>query len=173
MANPLRLHVLLIGFVVLLPAWPASASASDYRVVFWYDRARPLDTFKYQAYDLRKGQFTPEVERWLALMKEKYPNYNAYTRDIDLTREQGDTEKHKIGSAIVREFVVLGTAHGYDFAGVSPGARPPLSAPAMTRSEARPSVFRPMPGSSTPLFTPGTSPPPTFPVPFPFPRQPP
>ena len=55
------------------PVQPAATSEhADFKVVIWYRRDRPLDTFKYQVYDLRKGQYTPAVDAWVQLMRTKY-----------------------------------------------------------------------------------------------------
>jgi hypothetical protein len=33
----------------------AASRRTDYKVVVWYRRDRPLETFKYEVYDVRKG----------------------------------------------------------------------------------------------------------------------
>jgi hypothetical protein len=150
----------LISFLTLAQA--RGAEGADIRIVFWFDRARPLDTFKFQSYDLRKKEFTPDVERWLAVMKKDYPGYDAYTRDIDLARERGQTDNLKIGSAILREFYLLGDRNGYTF------LAPPPRLPAATRSAPMPML--PRVGPSPPRsFEPASSPSP-FPVPYPRPH---
>src|SRR5262249_32781724 len=66
---------------------PRPSPLAALRIVFWYDRDRPLDTFRYRVYDLRKNEFTPEVERWLADVRARFPRFEAYTRDVILSRE--------------------------------------------------------------------------------------
>ena len=55
-----------------VPRVPTSPRA-DYKVVIWYRQDRPLDTFKYQIYDVRKGEYTPAVDAWLELMRIEAP----------------------------------------------------------------------------------------------------
>jgi hypothetical protein len=144
-------------------------AAPDFKVVFWYDRRRPLDTFKYQVYDLRKSEFTPEVGRWLTLMKEKYPGYEAYAREVVLAREEGGTEKLKIGSAIIREFLVVGTEHGYDFGGYAGMGRfDPRDTSQPSRPSRVPSMSRPNRLPASPYLPPAASSP--FPLPYPRPH---
>jgi hypothetical protein len=137
----------------------AVGTAPDVRIVFWYDRKRPLETFHHQVYNLRKHEYTPAVERWFKRMREQYEGYDAYSRDIVLEREHGDTEKHKIGSAIVREFLIVGSAYGYDFGG--------FSAAGVTGFH--PTPLRPLPRVGISPFIP-VAPSVPFPVPYPYPR---
>ena len=58
----------------------------------WYRRADPLVTFNYQVYNLRKGEFTPAVEAWMSEVHGKYPAYTAFTRDVNLNAEKGNTD---------------------------------------------------------------------------------
>lgn len=134
----------------------------DLKIAFWYDRSRPLETFRYQVYDLRKHEFTESVADWLELIKHSFPRYDAYIRDVRLGGGRERAEKLEIGDAIVREFLVVGAAHGYDFSGVSVGsmARPSASAGASRSARARAPAFRPG----------GPSAPGGAPFPFPFPR---
>ena len=81
---------------------PLSGSApgyahADFKVLVWYRRADPLATFKYQVYDLRKGEFTPAVVAWIKTVNAKYPTYTAFTRDVDLSAENGKTDALKVG----------------------------------------------------------------------------
>ena len=85
-------HTLLPGFIVFLalgcssPAAPGSqatppgqpsdaANQTDFKVVVWYNRDRPLETFKYQIYDVRKGEYTPAVDAWLQLFAPRYKSH--------------------------------------------------------------------------------------------------
>lgn len=67
-------------------------------------------------------------------MKRDYPGYEAYTRDVVLAREQGHTDNLKIGSAVLREFYLLGDRNGYTFAGTTTStAGPPPRIPGAVR----------------------------------------
>jgi hypothetical protein len=149
---------------------PASGPAkpiADLKIAFWYDRNRPLDTFRYQVYDLAKGEDSPELDRWMKTIRDRFPSYSAYTREFDLSRVHGDTRNHKIGTAIQSEFLAVGTAHGYDFGGYVPGVdRLPSASP----RPFRPFPVRPLPtprGRTPELPGPPSS---RFPVPIPYPR---
>ena len=149
----------LCAFALLLGA-ALPAPGADIRIAYWYNRGRPLDTFKFQAYDLRKKEFSPDAEAWLTLMKQKFPAYEAYTRDVDLSREKGETDKLKIGSAITREFIGVGSQYGYSF-GV-PSA-PDTVASMRAKEPVRP-LFLPTPRySSRPEGATTSSP---FPIPY-------
>ena len=69
---------------------------ADFKVVFWYRRADPLATFKYQVYDVRKGEYTPAVEAWIQNVQSKYPAYTAFTRDVDLSIEKGRPNRSRL-----------------------------------------------------------------------------
>src|SRR4051794_14611257 len=103
-----RVRLTALPLLWLLLAHAPQAAGADFRVAYWFDRGRPLETFKFQPYDLRKKEFTPDVERWLRMMQDKYPGYEAYTRDVDLSRLKGGTDKLKVGSAITGEFLAVG-----------------------------------------------------------------
>ena len=134
----------------------------DLKIAFWYDRSRPLETFRYQVYDLRKHEFSQSVIDWLELLEQRFPRYDAYIRNVRLSGGPEKAEKLEIGDAIVREFLVVGTAHGYDFSGVSVGS---MARPSSSKSASRSVRVR------TPVFRPdGASGPGGAPFPFPFPR---
>ncbi|KAJ3058103.1 hypothetical protein HK102_010691, partial [Quaeritorhiza haematococci] len=59
-----------------------AAPRADYKVVAWFDLARPIASFQYQVYDVRKGDYTPAVEAWVAMMAAKFPNYDVAVRDV-------------------------------------------------------------------------------------------
>jgi hypothetical protein len=138
---------------------------ADFKVLVWYRRADPLATFKYEIYDLRKGEYTAAVDAWIADVPTKYPAYIAVVRDVDLKREKGGTEKLKVGSVIQRELMVAAASSGVVVGGplnISP-------APAYSLENVAPRVNRqPGPRSSDRSFlNPGPTP---FPVPMPYPR---
>ncbi|MGZ3415554.1 MAG: hypothetical protein ACXVAT_17180, partial [Isosphaeraceae bacterium] len=88
----------LIALLAIACSTAGAAGHTDFKVVVWYRRDRPLDTFKYQVYDVRKGQYTPAVDAWIQLLRTKYPAYDVTIREVDLAREQGETESLKVGS---------------------------------------------------------------------------
>jgi hypothetical protein len=87
----------------------------DFKVVTWYDRARPIATFQYRGYDVRKGEYTPAVDAWLETMRERHPNYEVVVQDVDLAREPGPTERRKVGAVIHRELLAAAAAEGLVF----------------------------------------------------------
>jgi hypothetical protein len=60
----------------------AAPGPPEYKVAFWFDRRDPLNTFRFQAYDLRKGEYAPAVDEWLAVMRASYPGYRAYVKEV-------------------------------------------------------------------------------------------
>jgi hypothetical protein len=151
---------------------PAATSRHpDFKVVLWYRRDRPLDTFKYQVYDLRKGQYTPAVDGWVQLLRTKYPAYDVMLREVDLAREHGGTESLKVGSIIRRELLAAAALEGIVIGDTVPGLQVRTIAPRTVLPAAPGLIGRPSPlgaswGSSNYLNPPG----PSFPVPMPYPR---
>jgi len=148
----------------------ATPGHTDFKVVVWYRRDRPLDTFKYQVYDVRKSQYTPAVDAWLQLLRTKYPAYDVTIREVDLAREQGETESLKVGSVIKRELLAAaareGIVIGYGVAGFQlPTIAPKtgLAAPARISQAAPQGTTL---DRSSYLNPPGS----TFPFPMPYPR---
>src|SRR5690242_16769928 len=91
---------------------PPSPARIDFKVVTWFRRDEPLATFKYQIYDVRKGEYTPAVDAWLELMRTKHPAYEVTVRNVDLAREKGQTEMLKVGSVIKRELAAVAGLEG-------------------------------------------------------------
>src|SRR5262245_14292871 len=73
----------------------AAVKRIDFKVVVWYLRDRPLATFKYQIYDVRRDEYTPAVDAWLELMRTRFPAYQVTVRDVELSREEGRSEALK------------------------------------------------------------------------------
>ena len=153
-----------------VPRVPSSPRA-DYKVVIWYQQDRPLDTFRYQIYDVRKGEYTPAVDAWLELMRSKHPAYLVAVRDVDLSREKGATESLKVGSVVMRELTAAASLEGIVVGGPKTGGlsrprspRPGLSAPLgnMGRTDT--------PGMGLPRAVDLNPPSYTYPVPMPYPR---
>jgi hypothetical protein len=154
------------------PPKPAAApGAADFRVVVWYHRDQPLETFKYQVYDQRKGEYTPAVEDWITLIRTKYPAFQVRVRTVFLDREKGATEALKVGSVIREELLGAAALQGV-FLGtpaLGPSARPLFprieaqTAPAGLGRSAAPGATFP---NRSYLYPQG----PSFPVPVPYPR---
>ena len=87
-------------------------AGADHVVLIWYRRDQPLETFQYQSYDVRKGEYTPAVDDWIALMHAKHPRYLVLVRKVDLSRERGETDQLKIGSVIHRELLIAAAEAG-------------------------------------------------------------
>ena len=138
---------------------------ADFKVLIWFRRADPLATFKYQVYDVRKGEYTAAVETWVKDIPVKYPAYLVLVRDVDLKRAKGETEKLKVGSVIKRELMVAAAMSGVGLGGpfnISPG-------PSNSLRSLAPRAYRQSgPVSNDRSFL-NTSPTP-FPVPVPYPR---
>lgn len=138
---------------------------ADFKILVWYRRADPLATFKYQVYDVRKGEFTPAVVAWIKNVEAKYPAYTAFTRDVDLSVENGKTDALKVGSVVKRELTVAAALSGVILGSpINGGGRPFES----LRS-ARSSTNRQTGPSSLDRSFLNTSPG-LFPVPIPYPR---
>lgn len=134
-------------------------AGADHVVLIWYRRDRALETFKYQTYDVRKGEYTPAVVDWIALMHAKHPGYLVLVRKVDLSRERGDTDQLKIGSVIHRELLIAAAQAGVFLD--SPIQLGPGPAAGQVRS---PNV-NPMPaGPRTDRSFLNASPPPSIPV---------
>jgi hypothetical protein len=148
-----------------------AARRPDYKVVIWFRRDRPLETFKYQVYDLRKGEYTKAVDDWLGLMRAKFPAYEVTVREVDLTREKGETEALKVGSVIKRELLAVAGLQGI-FIGEGLAGGPARSlVPGLGISSPRETIIRAAPIGrrlSRPIDL--NPPSPTFPVPMPYPR---
>jgi hypothetical protein len=149
-----------------------STRNAEFKVLVWYRLADPLGTFKYEVYDLRKGQNTAPIDAWINEVRTKYPAYIVLARDVDLKREQGATDSLKVGSVIRRELAIAAAMAGIDGGGGwAPGARqgPGMSslAPSSGLSPARRLSPPGSGGSSKSYLNPS---PPLFPVPLPYPR---
>jgi hypothetical protein len=152
-----------------------AAGAVDFKVLVWYRRADPVATFKYEIYNVRKGEYTSKVDDWIEAVRTKYRGFYLVVRDVDLKREKGETELLKVGSVISRELavaaagvgIVYGPAHlgsrpsGYGVFGTSPAV-------GLGRAPGRSGMAGSPLGDRTYLNQAPTP----FPVPVPFPRVP-
>jgi len=92
---------------------PADAPRrADYKVVFWYRRDRPIETFQYQVYDVRKGEYTTAVDDWADMMRKRYRGYEVAVREVNLEREEGPNETRKVGAVIHRELLAAAAEVG-------------------------------------------------------------
>jgi hypothetical protein len=151
------------------------AEKADFKVLVWYRKRDPLGTFKYEIYDVRKGEYTAEVDEWIKDVQTKFPGYYVVKRNVDLSRETGQTELLKVGSVISRELAVAAGSAGIV---IGPGRSASSSlftgagtGPRNTGSQRGPSR-RGLPGATSrdrDYLTPPATP---FPIPVPFPRLP-
>jgi hypothetical protein len=152
---------------------PPSPARIDFKVITWFRRDQPLATFKYQIYDVRKGEYTPAVDAWRELMRTKHPAYEVTVRDVDLAREKGQTEMLKVGSVIRRELdAVAGLEGVFVGEGVAAGlGHLPTPAPTFGSSTAPQGQFRPgPPGPRIDRSLYANPPSSGFPFPVPYPR---
>jgi hypothetical protein len=68
-------------------------TASVYKLLIWYDRSRPFDSFQYRAYNVTRGQYTKAVDDWMVLVRREFPRYTVAVRE--LTIAAGDPAKKK------------------------------------------------------------------------------
>ncbi len=156
---------LLVGFGPGEAGRGRSVCRADYRVIVWYSKSDPLGTFKYQIYDVRKGEDSPAVDRWLKQIASQYPDYIAISRAVDLSRERGEIESLKVGSVIKRELLAAAALAGVP---VGSSLRFP-STPIGGLVTGRPVASLPrVPAIANPAIAPPLQP--LFPVPVPFPR---
>jgi hypothetical protein len=138
----------------------------DFKVVVWYLRDRPLATFKYQIYDVRRDEYTPAVDAWLELMRTRFPAYQVTVRDVELSREEGKTEALKVGSVIKRELMAAAALEGIVLDGELPVSGIQPGFPPADQRTGRTAGRGPLLPRSSDLGPPQ----PSFPVPMPFPR---
>jgi hypothetical protein len=103
---------LLVLLVLLgLPAVAPPDEAPDFKVAFWYQRRDPLNTFRYQIYDVRKGEYNPvAVAAWLDRMAHDFPGYKAYVNDVRVA--PGEEPRKKVASVINAEQIRTGGPNG-------------------------------------------------------------
>ena len=101
----------------------AVPAAADFKVLIWYHKSDALGTFKYQVYDVGKGEYTAKVDDWIKDIQTKYPAYFVVLRNVDLKREKGTTEMLKVGTVIQRELIVAASLAGIAW-GRAPGSLP-------------------------------------------------
>jgi hypothetical protein len=158
--------LVLLGLLGLATDAPPS-EAPDFKVAFWYQRRDPLNTFQFQIYDLRKGEYNPlAVAAWLDRMARDFPSYKAYVNDVRVS--PGEEPRKKVASVIIAEHILTGGPNGgYGLRG-GPGVFPPRldfgigGPPTMSRGISRPLRSLPGVGGSPPSL-------PSYPFPFPYP----
>jgi hypothetical protein len=166
----MNLSICLITAILIPGRQTTPPRPPDYKAVFWYRRDQPIETFKYQVYDLRKGEYTSAVVDWTRMMRKKYPGYEVAVRDVVLEREAGPTEARKVGAVVHRELLAAA-------AGVGVFVGPLGSAAVGVPTYRRPALLdrlgpaRVVPPYSPlgPMFNQNTLPS-GFPVPTPYPR---
>jgi hypothetical protein len=151
------------------------AQNADFKVLVWYRKSDSINTFKYQIYDVRKGEYTAKIDEWVKDVQTKYPGYYVVLRDVDLKREKGETELLKVGSVIDRELIVAAGRAGIALGSGRRATSSPffgLGRGAQNTGSKRTPGLKPSPGSSRhdrDFLTPSPTP---FPVPVPFPHVP-
>jgi hypothetical protein len=141
-----------------LPEKPAQ-SKGPLKVVCWYYKRDPVQTYQHKVYDVSKGQYTQAVDDWLKLVKKRYPDYVAYVRTLDLNPQSSETEQQQVAHLIGRELTVIAAhyygidPHGLQFpnqpgsAGRSLGVGP---SPFFSGTPSSPGI-RPLPSMYAPL----------------------
>jgi hypothetical protein len=161
------------------PAQPEVPGKPTFRLVIWYDRRRPFETFHHRAYDLAKGEYTKAVDDWRMLMERSYPGYTVLVRDRAVTA--GDSADKVLAAVADEEELALAKsimqAHGFGDtqrrSNYSAGYHgfswsPQTTAPRRDSSSLKNAV----PHSFSPLGAAHPAPSPTylFPNPMPYPR---
>ncbi len=142
---------MFLFLLLLLAQTPAPAApAPDFKVVFWLDGA----TLRHQAYDVRKGQFTPAVDDWLRRQRFRVDEAGYVTgdrfatvRDVFLAHYPGRTEHEKLDAAIAQETRRL-------FGGDYSRLEPPPAAPAGIRAVEPLAATRPAVVSRSSFYVP-------------------
>lgn len=161
---------------------PRPVPPAEYKIAYWFAKRDPIQTFQHRVYDVRKGQYTPAVDQWLALVAKRYPGYEAYVRDLRL--EPGLPDRVQVSQAVTRELFVTASYYGgvpaelMMGAGARGRAYPGTNLTIGSGSQVGGSGFRmslkPVPpvdgspgsGAASPLVPA----PYLFPVPYPYPR---
>jgi hypothetical protein len=102
-------RIALLGLLAL--SIPAAAAPSpeppDFKIAFWFRRNDPLNTFQFQAYDVRKGEYNPVVvEAWLDRIGRDFPGYIAYVKDVRIA--PGEAARQKVAATIIDEHIATG-----------------------------------------------------------------
>ncbi|HMB08849.1 MAG TPA: hypothetical protein VKP69_34620, partial [Isosphaeraceae bacterium] len=99
------IRLALLGPLTLVLAGPALAAAApppeppDFKIAFWFRPNDPLNTFQFQTYDIRKGEYNPAVvEAWLTRIRRDFPAYKAYVKDVRLA--PGEEARRKVAATI-------------------------------------------------------------------------
>jgi hypothetical protein len=67
------------------PPTQAERSATTghvFKVVVWYERKRPFETFQHRAYDVSKGEYTWKVDDWVEMVGREYPGYDVNVQEV-------------------------------------------------------------------------------------------
>lgn len=165
MTRSSRLLPAFVMAVAFTTAHGQAPSKPEFKVVYWYDRADPVGSFKSRAYDLRENEYdAAEVEAWLAMMARDFPRFAAYTRAVDLDRLPGRTDQEKLTAASTSELKPLIDAA---LSALRIQA-PPAAGPAFKARRFEPGFTSPIGAArfSTRFAPPRYS----SPVPYPYPR---
>ena len=156
---------------------PPPPASSVYKLLIWYDRTHPFDSFQSRAYNITRGQYTKAVDDWMALMHRDYPRYTIVVHE--LTVAGGDADG-KIAAAVEDEKLALAKQilrkYGIGDEWRRPGYRSGymgIWAPPAAERRPGPTPFEsPIPNRFPPLGSARMTPAPgyLFPNPWPYPR---
>ena len=96
-----------------------------------------------------KGEFTGAVIAWMKNVESKYPTYTAFTRDVNLSVENGKTDSLKVGSVVKRELTVAAAISGVILGSPINGAGRPFESLQKSRRDHQPTNRR---NNSRPKF---------------------
>lgn len=142
-------------------------SKPDFKLVCWFKRSNPVNTFQCMPYNVGKGQYTAKVDEWLEMMHEHFPNYRAYVKPVWIsTKEHVDVEETLAG--VIRHERMMAGGEDVDYI---PQNSTILSAsvgyePSATQAN-RGSMTIPGSGGGAAAYVPQPYP---FPNPFPYTR---
>jgi hypothetical protein len=122
------LAVLLISCLGAASTWAQEQGPKpdpEYRLVYWFDWSRPVETFRHHAYDLRAGEYPAQaVQEWKQGLRQSHPNYAVLLRDVRLADLPGETDQQKLDEAVHRQFAEIVMIASVP--GPTPGLGPPV-----------------------------------------------
>lgn len=180
--------VLLGSLSPALADEPKAEGPPDYKLVYWFDWAKPIQTFHHKAYDVKAGGYPSEaVQAWKASLRQSHPRYAVLIRDAWLSELPGDSVDAKLKEAVHRQYIEvvqiaavpgpsssLGPPVSSEFSGHRQTLRPTWRG---TEGPEIPRLYTPInqvyPAGRHPLGSAGFQPGPgsyPMPVPMPYPR---
>lgn len=80
----------------------------DFKIVCWFKRSNPVNTFQSMTYDVGKGQYTAKVDEWLEMMHEHFPNYRAYVKPVWLKTKDPVALEETLAGVVRHERLMAG-----------------------------------------------------------------